>query len=142
MPRIPVNPTDLPTEVPPIEDGSIQDVVIKEFKSKGTDKNDVEFGALRVEVLGGEWEGRTLYDYYVPYPIVTPPNASKAERQKLDFINVKMGRIAKCFNVKARPDGFDPEEDLLGLTGKITIQNREYPEGSGTMRSGIGEYLI
>ena len=121
-----------------LEEGGVRRIVRKADLSETTDKNGNQFLKLQIEVMEPEeFAGKKVFDNYIPIPGEIDPSLSGVRRQRALEVGVRLGRLAASARVKG-----DDTDDLIGAEVSFTVQNEEYPEGSGTLRSRPKDYLI
>lgn len=157
--EIPVNAGDLPIDAPEMDDAGVYTGELKKFTvSPKLDKNDKVYGSLQVEVTQGDFEGYTVMMNYLPLPIRVGENASKGQQVRATLNNVAFGRFVRGFGIKGEipsvksvngqpsregVQAFTEFMDMfIGNTGKFTIQNQEFPAGSGRMRPGVKDFVF
>lgn len=110
--------------------------------------------SLMTEVVQGDYEGKAVGTNWLPIPYPISDTASKKDRYKWqDTVNT-FARFCRSFKIKDQMpevDLIDPDskqrwqdwiEKSYGNVGKVTIQNQEFPKGSGKLRSGINDYVL
>jgi len=154
---IPVNPSDLPTEPVRLPDdrffkGSLEKVTL----ALKLDRNDHMYVAVRCAVVeDDDYEGMTVERSYLALPIGVPPNAPKKVQYYLQNLGYPFARFAKSFKInkelpivmsvgdsEARQKFHDFWEQFYGNIGTFSIENREFPEGSGRVTSSIRDFVV
>ena len=152
---IPINAEDLPIDSVPMEESSVYNGYLRKATiSPKLSKKDVLYCALQLEVADGDYEGRTVMLNYLPLPVGISPDASKAQRIKIQEQNQAFGRFVKAFKISGRipsvslsnPDSLTAWqawiEPFYDKVGKFTIRNQEFPEGSGRLRSSVSDFVF
>ena len=154
---IPVNPSDLPTERVTLPDdrlwkGSLEKVTL----ALKLDKNDHMYVAVRCAIVQNEdYEGMMVERNYLALPIGVPPNASNKVKFYLQNHNQQFAIFAQSFKInkilpvimdirdnEARAKFAEFWEQFYGNVGTFSIENSEFPEGSGRITSKIKEFVI
>lgn len=152
---IPINPEDLPTEAPTLEDSAVYNVVLKKFvinPRRSKEGTGVIFGKVTCEVSDGDFEGATLMSNYLPLPIGSDGT------KRGDFLaqknNAQFGRFCATFRIKGQMPAVDLNDassveafndwisQYYEASGKVTIRNQEFPAGSNRYQSGISDYIF
>lgn len=154
-PGIPVNPSDLPTDQVTLEESQVYPAILEKVAvSMKPSKRGVLYCAVQVSIPSGDYEGIILMQNYLPLPIGTHPNASKKEKVFAQNTSASFARFAKSFKINkmlppvnlARPETVQAFQDEIakfyGNSGKIMVQNQEFPEGSGRRRSSVSDYVF
>jgi hypothetical protein len=148
MPRIPVNPDDLPTEYSILDESLSYEGVIKELVLNPTpDKNGTPFFKLQVEVTEpDDFKGKSVSDNYIPIPSVVLVNGelqaidvesmSGSERRRNHDRGVRLGRLLRSLAITETDWDAD---DLIGQTIAFSIRNAEY---QGRITSRLNDYLL
>lgn len=137
MPDIPVDPDSLPTSYAVMDETMVYTGFIHEA-NLAEDKNGKPYLAVNIEVTQPEeWVGKRVNDNYLPIPGAVTPQMKAGERRQVEERGVRFARFCKAFN-PPRPVN---TETMLGATGKFTIRNEEFPEGSGEMRPRVSGYV-
>lgn len=160
---IPVNPEDLPIEAPYIDDTSaVYHVELNSIKGPKADKNGVLFIGYNTTITEGDYEGFQIGKNYVKLPLRMPADAKKKERLAIDRHNSDFGRFSRAFKPRGPLEPLyaltDPEggmnnservaaareylEQCIGNTAPVTVENSEFPQGSGKMRSAINDVVV
>jgi hypothetical protein len=152
---IPVNMGDLPIDSAAMEDDKVYNGELKKITlARKKDKNGKTYCALQIEVVDGDFEGYTVMRNYLPLPIAVTEDMNKAQRIRAQQTSVDFGRFARAFGLKGEMPHVDPFSDdsvanwqeymdqFIGRTGKFTIENQEFPEGSGRQRPGIRDFVF
>lgn len=139
MAKIPMNPSDLPTEYTVLNDTLTYRAVVKELKlSDKTDRNGNYFLIGKYEIMEPlEFKGKHITDHYIGLPGVLDPSMGAIERQRALESAVKLGRLIKSAGFKTDATEFDTDE-LLGTTIEFDIKNEDY---NGRTSSKINNYL-
>ena len=152
---IPVNPEDLPINNVLLEDDKIYEVELtKVAVSPKLSKRDKPYFAIQCVVTDGDFEGITLMRQYIEIPWKLDPDAPKRDRIQFQQSCRDLGRFCKAFKVKGqvvyadREDGSWREsfaewlDSSVGNRAKVSIQNQEFPEGSGKFNSSINDFVF
>lgn len=155
--RIPTNIGDLPTSQSPMDDSRVYKGILRKMQKKA-DKNGNPYYAIMVEVLEGDFEGRMVMDNYIREP-KTPEEfaaerveleggteeVTKRDRIRSEDVSVKFGRFSRSFGLKGEVN-FDDEhwfdKYVNDAIGSFTINNQEFPQGSGTLRAYVADYML
>lgn len=154
--QIPVNLNDLPIDSAVLDDSSVYTgELTKATLSPKRDKNGNAYCAIQVAITEGDFEGKTVMRNYLALPTAITEDMTKRDRIKAQDNAVAFARFARAFGLKGNMPGIGATFDAsnveswqswialaYGNTGKITVQNQEYPEGSGRMRSGINDFIF
>ena len=155
--EIPINPQDLPIDTTPLEESNVYTGYFRRATvSPKPSKGGLVFAALQFEVAEGDFEGRTVMMQYMPLPVKVTDTMNKAQRiRAIDATHVPFGRFARAFGIKsnnmpevtlAAPDSLGRWQEWISQfydqTGKFTIRNQEFPEGSGRLRSGVNDFVV
>lgn len=156
---IPVNPEDLPTSSALLDESEIYQVALKRIAiSPKADKNNKAYCAVMVEVVSGDFEGATLVKNYLQMPwYLRPEVMTKRELYAATKQTEQFGRLAKCFKFKGSlPPELIPGADnyeavraawdeyfkmFYDNVGSVTIENSEFPQGSGRKRSALLDFI-
>jgi hypothetical protein len=118
------------------------------------DKNGNTFCSIQVAVLEGDFEGRTVNRNYLALPVAIHQDMSKRERIKAQDLAVSFARFCRAFGIKGKMPAANLGNaestaewqewisQFYGNTGRFTVQNQEFPENSGRMRSGINDFIF
>lgn len=156
---IPVNPEDLPIEAPYIEDTSaVYNIELIKVIGPKSDKNSKLFFGIMGRIVDGDYEGLVISKNYIKLPVPYPENAKKKDRIQVDVNNSDFGRFARVFKPRGTLEALfnctslnDSEavasareylEQCLGNVGPVTVENSEFPVGSGKMRSAINDFVV
>lgn len=144
MPRIPTNPSDLPSSQGrftdnPFVEGITYEGTVDMLGPVKQDVNKHDYFSLRARVTAPEqWTNRVIYDNYVglPYAVTDSMNADarKAAQQSGD----RLGDLARSAEIEGSEDGWDTDE-LLGRTIRFTVKLETY---QGQPRAKIQSYLL
>ena len=153
--HIPIDINDLPIDTVPLDESAVYTGILKRATvSPRPDKNGYAFAAIQLEVTEGPYEGRTVMGNYLPLPVSIHEDMSKAERIRAMDKSVAFARFCRAFRVKgtmppvshADPTSLADWQEWITQfydnTGKFTIRNQEFPEGSGRLRSGVSDFVI
>lgn len=157
--EIPVNTSQLPIEAINMEDDQIyHGELVKFVVNVGKlDKNGNAFGAVTCRVISGDYEGMSVQHNYIKLPVVPKPGASKGELIRAHNASVDFGRMCRAFKIDGTfqqvvPGSPDfPQQCAIfqeqieahyGKTGKFSIENREFPAGSGKKLSSIKDWVF
>jgi len=142
MPRIPVNPQDLPTQgdrFKPLDESISYRGVIELLGNMAKDKNDHEYFSIRIRITEPEeFANRVLYDNYIPLPWQPTNTMDAKQRQMAEQSGDKLGDIARAAGIVGGPDGWDTDE-LKDCEITFTISNEEY---QGKIRARPRDYLL
>ena len=117
-------------------------------------KKDVLFCSAQFEIVEGDYEGATLMINYLPIPIAITPDDSKAARFQKSRLNEAFGRFCRAFKIVSKmppvsitdPESYSRWQEWISEfyenTGKVTIQNQEFPVGSGRLRSSVNDFVF
>jgi len=156
---IPVNPEDLPIEAPYIDDTSaVYHVELNRIVGPKADKNGLMFFGINTTITEGDYEGFMIGKNYIKLPIPMPPDAKKRERVQVDRHNSDFGRFARAFKPRgalaplfnlttlndsdAVARAREYLEQCIGNSAAVTVENSEFPQGSGKMRSAINDFVV
>lgn len=142
MPKIPINPADIPTESSPLPDNIVYTAVIRELSiADKVDKNGNSYLKAVLEIIEpDDFRGKKLRDNYIGLPSDVEPNMDARQRQRALENGVRFARLlASAGHHKPAPD--IDTDSLLGETVKVTIQNEEFPKGSGRLNARVADYL-
>lgn len=153
---IPVNPGDLPIEGVTLEESEVYNVEFKKAAvSPKLSKRGVPFCMLQFEIVDGDYEGVTVSMNYMPLPLVVAPDAKKRDQVQAHERSWQFGRFAKAFGIpkseafamtmltaQSMAEWHEKIQEHYGNRGKITIQNQEFPAGSGRKRSGVNDFIF
>lgn len=151
---LPVNPEDLPLENVPMEESAVYKCKLVEFKiGARLSKAGVAFGQVRFEVIDGDFEGYQIALNYMPLPVSVNEDMPKATKIKLINQNSMFAKFARAFGIKGPLPAFNFQDldthkayvehiaQFYGNDGQLTIQNQEFPEGSGRLRPGVRDFV-
>lgn len=149
---IPVD--NLPLEQVTLDDSLVYNVTLEKSTLAKVDKAGDPFCNLQLQVVDGDYEGKTVMMNYLPLPIAVADTATKAVRIKAQDKSANFARFCKSFGIRepmpvvdmADADSKQRWQDWIakfyGNTGKITIRNQEFPEGTGKLRSGVNDFVF
>jgi|SRR5882724_1738698 len=153
--EIPINPGDLPIDSISLDDSLVYAVsLVKGIVNPKADKSGFIFCKLQYEVAEGDYEGMTVMQNWLRLPVALTANPSKKELVQKTNMNAPFGRFCRAFRIThvMPPVRLEDRESIeawqewiekaYGNIGKVTIQNQEFPEGSGRMRSGIADFVV
>lgn len=140
MPKIPVNPRDLPTEFVILDDTLAYKAIVKELRvSDNPDKNGNLYLIGKYEITEPlQFRGKNITDHYIGMPGPLSTNMDSVERDNALSKAVKLGRLIRSAGFKTSASEFDTDE-LLGATIEFDIKNQEY---QGRTSSKINNYLF
>ena len=153
---IPINPEDLPIDNVVMDDSLVYvGELVKAVVAQKLDRNGAAYCSIQVAVTDGDYEGRTVMRNYIQLPRAITSEMTKRDRILAQDGMVAFGRFCRAFGIRGtpmpevdhrNPDTLQAWQDWIGKfygnTGKFTVQNQEYPEGSGRMRSGINDFVF
>ena len=153
--EIPINPGDLPIDGINLEESVVYTGELRRATiSPKLDRNGNVYCAVQLEVADGDYEGMNVAMNYLPIPNPISEDAPKRDRIKAHNQAVSFGRFCRAFKIDgAMPavkagdsESYNRWQDWVsqfyGRTGKFTVQNQEFPEGSGRMRSGVRDFVF
>jgi hypothetical protein len=150
--QIPINPGDYPIDSVALDESEVYTVELKRIGlATKFDKGGYLYCNLLTEVVGGDYEGKPLSANYIPLLVPINEDMTKGERIKAQDKSVAFARFARAFKIDNAPivespadqERFNQWADMhIGKTGKVTISNQEFPEGSGRMRSSIKDFVV
>jgi len=154
---IPVNFGDLPIESAVLEDDRPYKVELtKVTLALKTDKNGNVYCAIQCAVLDDDYEGLPINRSYLALPIGVSADAPKKMRIRVQNHNAPFGRFVRSFKLKsskpmpavldvrdevARTAWQEYMEQFIGAHGEVTVENSEFPAGSGRVRSAINDFV-
>lgn len=142
MAKIPVDPSTIPTESTPIPDNIVYTAVIRELAiASKLDKNGNQYLQGKLEILEpAEYRGKKLADNYIGLPAdVTSDMDDRARRNAMEN-GVRFARLLASAGRRKPAPGIDTD-DLVGEQVTVTVQNEEFPKGSGRFIPRINDYL-
>jgi hypothetical protein len=151
---IPINLDDLPIDTVAMDDSQVYTgEFTKSTMSPKLDKSGNMFCAIQVAVTEGDFEGRTVMRQWLPMPVAISADMTKRERILAQDRSVTFTRFCRAFGIKGKmpsvaldADSVSTWQDWIsqfyGNLGKFTVQNQEFPEGSGRVRSGINDFVF
>lgn len=153
---IPVTPSDLPQDNVILPDdrpwkGALEKVTL----ALKTDTNGHFYVSVRVTVVeDDEYEGLPVSRNYLALPIGVPDNAPKKAKMAAQNHNAPFARFARQFKInkpmpvitdirdnEARQALADYFDSFIGNVGMFTVENREFPIGSGRVTSSIRDFI-
>jgi hypothetical protein len=140
MPRIPINPQDLPSASDRFEplDESLTYEATVEMLGEGVDKNNHNYITARHKITAPEeFTGRVVYDNYIALPWKPTSDMDAKARKNAETSGDRLGDLARSAGIMGGDKGWDTDE-LLGCTVRFTVQNEEY---NGQIRSRPRSYL-
>lgn len=148
MAIIPVDMDQVPTSQPPLDESLTYNVVLKKIEVAGKkDKNGDSYFKVACEVTDGDFKGRSVADNYIRIPVAVSSLEATLGRRPTEFDvrqaqekGIRFAQLVKCFTIPYTAKGIEVQAGV-GRTGKVTVKNEEYPEGSGDLRSRIATYL-
>ncbi len=142
MPRIPVNPSDLPTQADrfkPMDESITYRGTIELLGAVTKDKNEHDYFSIRIRVTEPEeYLNRVLYDNYISIPWAVEPYMDAKQRQLAEQSGDRLGDLARSAGIEGSADGWDTD-DLKDKEILFTISNEEY---QGQIRSRPRSYLL
>lgn len=153
---IPVNPSDLPIDNVTLDDsrpwrGKLDKVTL----ALKTDTNGHFYVSVRVSIVeDDDYEGLPVGRNYLALPIGVPDSAPKKVKIALQNHNAPFARFARQFGInkpmpvitdirdsEARQALADYFQQFEGNVGSFTVENREFPEGSGRITTSIRDFV-
>lgn len=153
---IPINLGDLPVEVIDMEESGVYSVKLKACDlADNLSKKGVLFCKPQFEVISGDYEGYTVFLNYLPVPVPVP-DEPKSDKIKAINNNAQFAKMCAVFGIKGNmppvratdlasrrnwQEWMNQFTGDNGVTGKITITNQEFPEGSGRKRPNVRDFV-
>lgn len=144
MPRIPVNPSDLPSsqgrfDDTPFDETQTYTATVELLGAVKQDVNKHEYFSVRFRVTEPEqWANRVVYDNYIGLPYPVEPNMNADDRKKAEQSGDRLGDLARSAEIEGSEDGWDTDE-LKGRTVRFTVKNEIY---QGQQRPRPQSYLL
>lgn len=153
--EIPINTGDLPIDAITLDESNVYNGYLKRATvSPKPNKSGAVYCAIQLEVADGDYEGMIVMMNHLPLPVPITPDMRKSERIKAHNQAVSFGRFVRAFGINDALHYVslsDPEsirewhewiEKFHGNSGKFTVKNQEFPEGSGRLRSGVSDFVF
>ena len=150
--QIPVNLSDLPITVATLDESEVYTGELSRMTlAPKTDKNGNLYCSIATVVQGGDYDGQTIGRGYLAIPRAITEDMSKSERIKAQNAAAPFARFCRSFKIDGQMPGLSLSDheawdhwasQQIGRLGKFSVQNQEYPEGSGQFRSGINDFVV
>lgn len=147
MPKIPVNPMDIPTTQTPMPDNVVYTGIIRVFEmamngdQPKLDVNGNQYMKAEIEVLEpAELRGKRIRDNYIGLPGDVAPDMDDLQRKRTMENGVRFACLLESAGYR-KPATEINTDDLIGEQVTFTIKNEEFPKGSRRMVPKINDYL-
>src|SRR5262245_39696072 len=154
---IPVAAEDLPISTPTVDDSITYEGTLEKLAiALKVDSGDRIYCAVTCAIVNNDtYEGMSVTRHWLPLPIRVPADASKKMQIRAQIHNAPFGRFSRSFKLRGVPPevtDFRNEaqreqfmnwiEKFYGNTGAFSIENSEFPAGSGRYSSKINDFVI
>lgn len=147
MAKIPVNPMDIPTTIAPLPDNIVYTGIIRvlEMPMNGdqpkVDKNGNQYMRAEHEIIEpAELRGKRVRDNYIGLPGSVTPDMDDLQRRRVMENGFRFACLLESAGAR-KPANEINTEDLVGEQVTFTIQNEEFPKGSGRQIPRVKDYL-
>ena len=140
--KIPVNPVDIPTTVTPLQDNIVYTCIVRVFEmADKLDKNGNQYMKAELEIVEpADYRGKKLKDNYIGLPGTVMPDMDDRQRRMAMENGVRFACLLESAGVRKSNPDFDTD-NVIGEQVTVTIQNEEFPKGSGRYIPRVRDYL-
>ena len=152
--EIPINTADLNVEAVTMDESGIYTGSLrKAVLSPKPDRNGNLYFSIQLEVANGDYEGLQVSKNYIRVPIAAKSD-SKRDRIQAQNHNQDSARFFKAFKIESvmpavslvDPSSFSRWQEWIepfyDRQGKFTVENSEFPVGSGRRRSAVNDFIF